>query len=170
MSWELPNLDPLWVSIFVTTILVFITGFYAWETRKMRLESVKPIFSLRTGLYVTSRDALKLYLVNNGGVAKNIDIDISGSHQAEILLNIPSLVKGEVLDLEDINPKEVKSNKEIIIVDLSFKDSYNRNLDDTLILDYSSEEDELRKVGYRYIPKDDILKDIKTLLYNRLPR
>lgn len=45
------DLDPLWVSILVTITLVIITGLYMRETRKIRLESIRPIFSLRTGLY-----------------------------------------------------------------------------------------------------------------------
>jgi len=37
---NIPELDPLWVSVFVTVVLVGITGYYARETRKIRLESV----------------------------------------------------------------------------------------------------------------------------------
>lgn len=35
MTWTLPNLDPLWVSVGVTVVLVIITGIYAWQTWKI---------------------------------------------------------------------------------------------------------------------------------------
>ena len=73
---DIPSPDPQWVTVFVTIALVGITGFYAWEVKKTRVERVKPSFSLRTGLYTIGGGIHALYLINRGGVAKDVYIDI----------------------------------------------------------------------------------------------
>ena len=66
------KIDPLWISVFVVVVLVVITGYYARETRKIRLESIRPNFSLRTGLYTIEGGMHELYLRNTGGVARDV--------------------------------------------------------------------------------------------------
>ena len=69
---NIPELDPLWISAFVTVVLVVITGYYARETRKIRPESIRPNFSLRTGLYIIEGGMHELYLRNTEEVARDV--------------------------------------------------------------------------------------------------
>ncbi len=96
----LPSLDPLWVSVFVTAILVIITAYYAREMKKMRIESIKPNFSLRTGLYTIGGGIHALYLINRGGVAREVKIDVKENNAVKKRYFVPSLSLGEEVNLE----------------------------------------------------------------------
>jgi len=168
MSLELPNLDPLWVSVFVTCALVGITAYYAWETRKMRLESAKPCFSLRTGIYTIGGNALGLYLVNGGKVAKDVKIDVNQDNGIKNLYYAPSIANGEEVTL-GVVPEEARKRNGWIEVFLSFKDGYGRDLKESLKLDFIVLSKEKRVVAYRSTPIESELKNISTSL-NRLRR
>jgi tellurite resistance protein TehA-like permease len=44
-------MDLLWFSIIVTIVFAAVTGYYAYETRRIRQETIRPNLSLRTGMY-----------------------------------------------------------------------------------------------------------------------
>jgi hypothetical protein len=163
MSLELPNLDPLWVSVFVTCVLVVITAYYAWETRRMRLESAKPCFSLRTGIYTISGTALGLYLVNGGKVAKDVKIDVKQDKGITNLYYAPSIANGEEVTLDAV-PEEARKRNGWIEVSLSFKDGYGRDLKESLKLDFTELSKEKRIVAYRSTPIESELKNISSSL------
>ena len=128
------NLDPLWVSVGVTAILVIINIIYAYELRKMRLESVKPIFSLRPSLIIRD-EPMELYLLNTGGVAKDVDIDTFINSEKKDSLFVASVPTNGEVDLK-IGLNKVMEKKGKIDVILSYKTSYDKKLNNTLPLDY----------------------------------
>jgi len=114
MTWELPTLDPLWVSVGVTSILVIINIIYVYEMRKMRIESAKPIFSLRPSL-VIGDEPMELYLLNTGGIARDINIDTSVDGEKKNLLFVTSIPTNGEVDLE-IRLQEIKEKNKCNVI------------------------------------------------------
>jgi hypothetical protein len=184
--------NPLWVSVFVTIVLVIITGYYAMETRKIRLESARPIFSLKTGSYTirTHRgygvythkrfdyiseegEMHKLYLRNTGGVARDVDVDIETSTNENKSFFVPSLDSGQEIDLR-VNFQQIKESNGFVKVKMKFKDGYNRNLIDELSVDLKQLSGGDREITFQVSPKDryieviaQTLEGIERELHNR---
>lgn len=172
--------NPLWVSVFVTIVLVIITGYYARETRKIRLESARPIFSLKTGLYTvrihqgygvythnryrfddTSKEGEmhKLYLRNTGGVARDVDVDVETSTNENKLFFVPSLDSDQEIDL-GVNFQQIRESNGFVKVKMKFKDGYNRNLIDELSVDLKQLSEGEREVTFQVSPKDRYIEEI----------
>lgn len=162
---SLPELNPLWVSVFVTVVLVLITAYYARETRKIRLESVQPNFSLRTGMYTSSGGMHGLYLKNAGGVARDVKVDIETSNNGKNLFFVPSLDYGQEIDLR-VNFQQIRENKGFVKVKLKFKDRYSRNLIDSLTVNLKHLSEEKREITFQSSPKDEYIQMIAYALSN----
>ena len=135
------QLDPLWVSVSVTFVLVVITAYYAIETRKIRLESIRPIFSLITPQ--SHHDPLRpdvagLHLRNTGGIARELYVDVESSIGETKLLFVPSLDISERVVL--INLERIWDEKGSVKVTLKFKDGYNRKRTDNLTINLGERE------------------------------
>jgi len=152
-------IDPLWVSVLVTSVLVIITAYYARETRKIRLESIRPNFSLRTGLYTIGGGMHSLFLRNAGGAARNVNVDIETSNEEKKLFFVPSLDSGQEIDTQ-INFQHIRDNNGIVKVKLKFRDGYNRNLNDSFSIDFSQLLEENREITSQ---SDQIEKIVKIL-------
>lgn len=165
MVFELPVLDPLWVSVLVTIILVVITGYYAREMKKMRIESIKPNFSLRTGIYTMGGGIHALYLINRGGVAREVKIDVKENDVIKKRYFVPSLSLGEEINL-DISSENLKDKKGVLEILLIFKDGYDRNLNDSLKIDFESIKKEGREIQFQSVSLNKNLKEINSSLKN----
>ena len=152
------NLDALWVSVGVTTILVIVNIYYAYEMRKIRLESVKPIFSLRPSLVIRD-EPMELYLLNTGGVAKDVNIDTFVNGEIKSYYFVTSIPTNGEVEL-DIGLKEIREKKGRIDVILSFKTSYGKEMKEPLDLDYEYLSKNKRKLGYNYTITEKMLKRI----------
>jgi len=93
-----------WIQVVVTTILVCITGWYAWETRRMvknmekdREELHRPVLNFQ--LIAWEANSLKLRIMNVGsGVATDIDGKIESKNMnglASFPWSYPSLISGQ---------------------------------------------------------------------------
>jgi len=155
-------MDPLWISVLVTITLVIITGLYMRETRKIRLESIRPIFSLRTGLYTVGGGMHFLYLRNNGGVARDLKVDVKTNAESKKLF-VPSLYSGQEINL-DIDFQKIRENNGFVNVKLKFKDGYNRSLNDSLSVNFRRLSKEGRQITFQFSPIDQRLEEIRMAL------
>lgn len=163
--------DPLWVSSFITLILVIITGYYAWETKKIRLEAIRPNFALKIDFLNVGGGIKALYLVNTGGTARNVKIDVQSDDMIfEKFFFAPSIVKDDSVYLYS-NLDKLKEDAEKIEVKLLFEDGYNRKLSDFLELDFGTlqyEEFEEREIATHYKQLDFILKEFERAIKKKI--
>ncbi|MBU4502896.1 MAG: hypothetical protein KKA79_09950 [Nanoarchaeota archaeon] len=157
------GMNPLWVSVCITTVLVCITGYYAWEIRKSRLESIRPIFYLKTGMYSIGGGMHALYLKNMGKVARDINIDIETSNNEKKSFFVPALDLGQEIDLQ-VNFQQIRENNGFVDVKLKFKDGYNRNLADRLHVDFKRLSKEKREITFQSSPIERHLKGMRNSL------
>jgi hypothetical protein len=97
---------------------------------------------------------VSLYLRNDGGVARNIYIDVMGDPTQDYKSYIPAIDKEHSVSLP------VKWNPTKIIVDCKFQDSYNRELTEHLEIDFEKLRDDKRELAYQHSPLLSDLKDI----------
>ena len=162
-SMNIPELDPLWVSVFVTVVLVGITGYYVMETRKIRVGSVRPNFSLRTGSYPIGGGMHELYLRNTGGVARDVNVDIETANNENELFFVPSLDYSQEINLQ-VNFQQIRENNEFVKVKLKFKDGYCRNLSDSFSVDLEQLSEEKREIIFQSSPMERRLKEMADTL------
>ena len=156
-------MDPLWVTVGVTVVLVCITGYYAYETRRIRHETLRPRLSLHTGIYTDDGGVHALKLRNTGPVARNLNLEIviewnKGTHDKEKTdLFVPSLNTGEEIYLP---PKldRVKAGKGSMTVSLTYKDASNKEINETLPPIEFEKESEISQVENPMLDTIDSIK------------
>jgi hypothetical protein len=149
--------------------LVALTAVYAYATvkvvienkkainemRQTRLDAVKPALSLQPEDFTFGGDFSTLYLMNSGGVAKDVKLDIKVTNpDSEQFLYIPTINKEHKVFLQ-INNK-VNNAGGFVRVLINYKDSYNQELSEILSLDFS----DLNKEGRKIIGQNSELRDI----------
>jgi hypothetical protein len=150
-------MDLSWFSIAVTLVFAAVTGYYAYETRRIREETIRPKLSLRTGMYTYGGGVDELVLRNTGAVAKDIDIDIErgmeGGPTMREALFVPSLDKSQEVSLiTDLD--SIKRQDGFVNVSLSFKDASNRKLTEILSIDFAALTKRGRKITFQMTPKE----------------
>jgi len=161
--------------------LVALTGVYAFATimvvkanrrtidemRQSRLDAVKPALSLQPGQFTEggNLDFSALYLHNSGGVAKEIKIDINITNPAsKKSLFMTALSKEHVAYLPIENISELYKSGGLAEISVTYKDSYDQNLNTNLSFDFSNLQKEGREVLGQYSELHEIseaLEDIK---------
>jgi len=157
-------MEPLWISVIMTGVLAAITGYYAYETRRIRQETLRPNLSLRTGMYTMGGGIHELALRNTGSVARDIDIDIKRGRKGcptEIeALFAPSLdTSQEVTLITDL--ESIRQQKGFVNISLSFKDASNRRLTETLSIDFADLTERGREITFQMTPMDYKLERIE---------
>lgn len=147
MKEEVVNMDPQWVSVGVLVVLALITGYYAYEVRLTRRATREPSLSIVTDEPTFRGDVSRLALVNSGGVARDVKIDIStGDDTRKKGFYCPALHDGNFLWLDfDIN--EIQKGKGKVVVELRFKDNSGNILSRSLGLDFGNLEVEDRALA-----------------------
>jgi hypothetical protein len=139
------EIDSSWASVIVAAALVFATVALMFENRKLRLESARPAFGFHFDNWPIDGIPQVWYLSNAGGLARQLQIDISQSGDVR-KLGVPSCGKDEVVQLgRDFNGRYEGGGK--ISLKLSYRDTFNRFLSETLEIDV----DDMRKTG-RHLP------------------
>ena len=164
-------MDPLWVSVSVTIILAGITAYYAYETRRIRQETLRPRLSLHTGIYTDEGGVHALKLRNTGPVARNLDVIIEcseGTHEKKkTCLSIPSLNTGEEVYLT-LKLGQIKASKGSVTVSITFRDASNREIKETLptidFAELATKEIEISQISN---PLLDALEDISRKIDKR---
>jgi len=160
---NIPNLDPMWVSAFVTFILACITGWYAWQTyrmRKMRRESLKPNLSLIFPGLPRTEMLGSLRLRNSGGVARDIDTEINiknpeTNETSQMSIHIPSLIRDEEVKLIDLNVKhDIIGQNKTVRVEVNYENKYGESDEDTLEVDFG------KNISPHHYPVAEGLKEI----------
>ena len=175
----------LWASVGMSIVLACITAYHAFEARKIRIESIKPSFSVTIGPYPSSFDFFGggdsraglfgerrkidykithygLYLINSGGRAKNIRVDLEYDTSVGKTVEkyySPALTSGEWLSLE-VSPEYVQRLK----IFISYLDDYNHELTDEFSFDYSQLVEEHRELNTSSDTQIGLLVEIKTYL------
>jgi len=94
MALELPGLDPLWVSVFVTAILVFITAVYTYQTGKLTKFTKMSLLYQQKPYFVTKIENVgnRIFLsINND--SKSI------SPVKDIIVKLSMIINNKKIDL-----------------------------------------------------------------------
>jgi len=152
--------------------LVALTAVYAYATMRLvrenrrtveemkqsRLDAVKPNLSLQPGDW-TYGGFSALYLVNSGGVAKDVKIDIElAALESKRLLFIPAINREHKVCL--CVGAEARGQGGVTKVDVVFEDAYNQRLSESFTIDFS----ELKKDGREIWPQYSELSGVESAL------
>lgn len=138
MCFQFP-LDSTWALVFATLTLAGFAAYQGIEARRLRFESVKPALSLRPERYIISGPPTFLYLVNNGGLAHNLKIDVSYD-DTENSGFVPSLGRGEKARVVE-DAHELYNKGSSLSVHVSCRDIYGKRHQQKLSIDF----DQLKK-------------------------
>lgn len=131
------------------------------EMRQSRLDAVRPSLSLQPGGFTFGGGFSFIYLRNSGGVAKEVKVDIEITKpKAKKALFIPAINRDNMVYLPIDNIHEVQNKGGFMKVYVSFKDSYNQSLSESLSIDFS----ELKKEGRELRGQGSELEDISLAL------
>jgi hypothetical protein len=143
--------------------LVALTALYAWgtiriarenkrtveEMRQSRLDAVKPALSLQPGLFTFGGGFSEVYLVNSGGVAKDVKIDIEVTKpELKRLLFVPAIDREHKVHL-GVDDK-ARDQGGVVKVGVIFKDGYNQMLNESFSIDFSELKEEGREILSQY--------------------
>jgi hypothetical protein len=157
--------------------LVALTAVYAYATvriagenkrtieemKQSRLDAVKPALSLQPEVFTFGGDFSALYLVNSGGVAKDVKIDIEVTKpESKELLFVPAINREHKVYLGA--GTQAQNQGGLIKVHVDFKDVYNQSLSESLSIDFSELETEGRRIWGQHSELSEInssLREIK---------
>jgi len=140
------------VNGILTAVLVTITSLQMTEARRTRLEANRPSFSLQPAIYVLGGGFISLDLVNGGGTARNIEIDVSHL-KANTLLYNSSIGKSERTSVLQGHFPSVGG---LVKVHVKYADSYGHMHEEDLQLDFNSLGKANRSITYLKSPMDMI--------------
>ena len=148
--------------------LVALTALYAYatlmvvqESKRMRLDAVKPSLSLQPGMFTMDERFHALYLVNSGGVAKGVKIDINVNNPpSKKALFMTALNKGYLAYLPINNISKLYNTGGLVEISVTYKDSYDQDLNANLSFDFAN----LKEEGRDVIGQESELHEIKRVL------
>jgi hypothetical protein len=141
---------------FATILLVFENRKTIKEMQQSRLDTVKPAFSLQPGGFVIGGGFNELFLVNSGGVARNVKVD----------LQVTDPVKKELLFFPTIDSDhrgwlqvgDVQNTGGIVRIKIQYKDSYSQNFSEDLEINFSELVKEGRMIKGQSSAQDRIFR------------
>lgn len=170
------KIDPVRFQYMAWYGLVALTAVYAWATiriagenkrtieemKQSRLDAVKPSLSLQPGGFILGGGFNELYLVNSGGVAKDVkvDIEITKPESSKSLL-IPAIDAQHWVYLGEVAKAQDQTG--VIRVHMEFRDGYNQPLSESLSIDFSDLKEEGRKIIGQYSDLHEIKRTLENL-------
>jgi len=150
---------------FATIMLVLENQKTLKEMQQSRLDSVKPALSLQPEGFSFGGGFSSLYLVNSGGVAKkvNIDVEVRDPHSKK-LYYVPAIDKEHKVYLEIAG--EVQKKGSVIIVSVSYYDNYDQKKNETYQIDFSELLKEGRKIWGQHSDVDSVLRELQNIAKN----
>ena len=157
--------------------LVALTAVYAWATvriarenrrtieemRQSRLDAVKPALSLKPEMFTLGGGFAALYLVNSGGVAKDVKVDIAVTKpESRKSIFVTAIDREHEVYLKGC--AEAHDQGGVVRVYVDFKDGYNQTLSESLSIDFSELKKEDREVWGQYSELYSELSEIKRAL------
>ncbi len=132
------------------------------EMRQSRLDAVKPSLSLQPEEFTFGGGFSALYLMNSGGVAKDVRVDIEVTNpDSKKVLFVPAINREHKVYLQ-IDGK-VQDTGGFIKVIVNFKDSYNQSLSESLSIDFSELKKEGREIRGQYSELDEIQRILERI-------
>ncbi len=145
---------------FATILLVFENRKTLQEIQQTRIDAVKPAFSIQPEGFTAGGGFSYLYLVNSGGVAREVKVDIEATNlDSKKLLYIPTIERGHKVYLFIGGDIYYKGGHVKVVV--FFKDSYNQELSQILEIDFSIIKKEGRMIWGQYSDINDILRELQ---------
>lgn len=167
------------IDLIVLIALVVVTAYYAdsaktqadaslkmaREMERARIEAVRPSLSLWPADYTLGGSFSTLSLRNSGGVAKDVKIDfkVTNPNISESLF-IPAIDRESMVILPLASKVQDTGGK--ISVEVTFKDSYNRDLSEKLEINFHDLKQENRKLAFQTSLIGHKLHDIERDLNN----
>ena len=152
-----------------TATLSIITFVYMWETRRIRIGSELPSFSLEPSTYILGGGFLGMDLVNTGQTATDIRLDCSWEDMSKKLYVVSLGTRGHA-PLHDIPIPAILQNGAKLSVNISCKDVRGHPYKaPKMEMDFGVVKSENRQVTYQYNPLESTshsLKEIVTELRN----
>lgn len=170
------NIDPVRFQYMAWYGLVALTAVYAWATiriagenkrtieemKQSRLDAVKPSLSLQPGGFTLGGGFNELYLVNSGGVAKDVKVDIEISKpESRRSLFIPAIDAQVWVYLGEVAKAQDQTG--VIRVHMEFRDGYNQPLSESLSIDLSDLKEEGREIIGQYSDLHEIKRTLENL-------
>ncbi|MEK7354386.1 MAG: hypothetical protein AABZ77_07770 [Chloroflexota bacterium] len=157
------------VYAYATLKVVIATSKQTEETRRMidemrqsRLDAVKPSLSLQPENFTFGGSFSALYLMNSGGVAKDVRIDIEVTNPASRKgLFVPAINREHKVYLQVGG--EVQDKGGLITINVNFNDSYNQNFTESLSIDFSELKKEGRAIWGQYSELDGIKRILEQI-------
>lgn len=167
ISGVFSTLGPEWglalVNGMLTVALVIISALHMVEAKKMRLESAKPVFSIQPADYFAGAETfMTLHLMNSGGTAKDVRIDVSYKNFKQQLYNSSIGTNERAPILFQSNPPFPKAGG-VVKVKVECKDSYGIKHSEKLTINFNSLIKENRKMSYILSPLDLIARHLKNI-------
>lgn len=153
---------------FASIIVMTATSKQAKETRRIieemrqsRLDAVKPALSLEPGMFTMDGKFNALYLVNSGGVAKEIKIEINITNPtSKKALFMTALNRERMAYLPIDNISILYTTDGLVEISVTYKDSYDQILNTNLSFDFAK----LKEEGRNVIGQESELYEIKRAL------
>jgi hypothetical protein len=120
--------------VIVAAVLLIIAAWQIWEARKFRLESIRPALSVRPARYIPGGHFVCLELVNDGGLARNLKIELICDGVTSSMLT-PSLGRNDKLRLME-NTDELFQKGGNLLVRVSYSDTYGKRHQENLEVDF----------------------------------
>jgi hypothetical protein len=158
------------ITALATVVLAIITGYYAFETMRIRKEASRPRLALHTGIYTLDGSVHGLILRNTGPVARNLTVDVQVKDtkgNEHVSIYFPSLNTGEEHYLTH-KLHDVELGKGVINVLINCFDSTNHPIKDTLSINFDDLSKQNSKIAFIENPEIAVLEDIKRELSNSI--
>lgn len=157
------------VYAYATLLVMKATSKQAEESRRMinemrqsRLDAVKPSLSLQPEGFTFGGGFSGLYLMNSGGVAKDVRVDIEVTNpDSKKVLFVPAIDREHKVYLQI--DSRVQTRGGFIKVDVSFKDGYDQTLSESLSMDFSELKKEGREIRGHYSELDKIQRVLEAI-------
>ena len=157
--------------------LLVVTAVYAWATvriagenkrtieemKQSRLDAVRPYLLLQPGDFALNGSFSGLYLINSGGIARDVKIDVEiAQPKTTELLFAPAIEREHWVFLGLIG--KAQNQTVAITVRLEFKDGYDHPYNDSLSINLADLRKEGRKVIGRYSELVQIKQTLESLI------
>jgi hypothetical protein len=151
-----------WASVIIAGVLAIITFLQMREAKKIRLESGRPALSLMPRRWVAGGPFLMLFLVNNGGLARNVEVDATYAGEKRSMY-IMSLAENDMLRIvENCDELSKKGGK---LVQVNYRDAYDKKHQDDMEVDFNK----LKQGNFPYVTNRlDELNDSLDYIKHRL--
>jgi hypothetical protein len=152
--------------VIIAGVLAIITFLQMMEARKIRLESGKPALSLMPRRWIAGGPFLTLFLVNNGGLARDVHVDVT--HDGEKgSMYIMSLAENDMLRIVE-DTRELVSKGSRLLVHVTYSDAYGKKHQGDMEVDFNQlKQSQFPYVFNRLDELSDSLKDIEGRLRSR---